>query len=51
MLEKEIETEVLQLWDEKEGLVAHAVSYGKEIDEIREEALTDGYGTILENKA
>lgn len=49
--EKEIETDVLHLWDEKDGLVAHAVSYGKEIDETEEEALEDGYGTILEDKA
>jgi len=47
---KEIETDVLHLWDDKKGLVSHAVSYGKELDEIEAEALLDGYGTILEEE-
>lgn len=48
--EEEIETDVLHLWDEKKGLVSHAVSYGKELDETEEVALVDGYGTILEDE-
>lgn len=48
--EEEIETEVLHLWDEKIGLVSHAVSYGKELDETEADELVDGYGTILEDE-
>ena len=44
---KEMETEVINLWDDKKGLVRNAVSYGKELDEAEEEARVDGYGTIL----
>lgn len=47
--EKEMETEVLHLWDDKKGLVAHAVSYGKELDEPEEE-LCCGYGSIIEGE-
>ncbi len=49
--DEEIETDVLHLWDEKKGLVSHAVSYGKELDEAEAEVLVDGYGTILEDEA
>jgi len=48
--EKDVETEVLHLWDEKIGLVSHAVSYGKELDGADAEVLGDGYGTILEDE-
>lgn len=48
--EEEIETEVIYLWDDKIGQVAHAVSYGKGIEETELEALVDGYGTILESE-
>jgi CRISPR-associated protein Cas1 len=47
---EELETDVLHLWDDKKGLVAHAVSYGKEFDRPDEEILTDGYGIILEDE-
>jgi CRISPR-associated protein Cas1 len=47
---EDVETDVLHLWDEKKGLVSHAVSYGKELDETEAEALVDGYGTILEDE-
>lgn len=46
--EEELETDVLRLWDDKRGLVANAVSYGKEFDQPEEENLKEGYGTILE---
>jgi CRISPR-associated protein Cas1 len=49
--EKEIETDILHLWDDKNGLVANAVSYGKEFDEPEQEALEDGYGKILEDES
>lgn len=47
-------TDTLHLWDEKNGLVKNAVSYGKELDEGRdispdEFELTEGYGNILED--
>ncbi|MGI5900997.1 MAG: type I-E CRISPR-associated endonuclease Cas1e [Desulfitobacteriia bacterium] len=48
--EEEFETNVLYLWDDKMGLVANAVSYGKGLDEIENETLVDGYGIILEDK-
>jgi len=47
---KEIEANVLYLWDEKEGLVSHAVSYGKDLDETEGGELADGYVTIIEDK-
>jgi len=47
---KEPETDVLQLWDDKKGLVANAVSYGKELDEAGEE-LREGYGKLLEGES
>lgn len=50
VLGEEIETDVLNLWDDKEGLVPNAVSYGKELDKIDEEALADGYGTLIEDE-
>ncbi len=50
VLGEEIETDVLNLWDDKEGLVPNAVSYGKELDKIDEEALADGYRTLIEDE-
>ncbi len=46
----EIETNVLKLWDDKNGFVKNAVSYGKELDELdsEETEFTEGYGTLLE---
>jgi len=48
----EIETNVLQLWDDKNGFVKNAVSYGKELDQMdcKEAELTEGYGTLLEEE-
>lgn len=46
--EQEFETEVLYLWDDKKGKVAHGVSYGKGID-CPDEALETGYGRLLED--
>jgi CRISPR-associated protein Cas1 len=40
------ETNVLYLWDEKNGFVKNAVSYGKELDDCEEE----GYGTLIEGE-
>lgn len=48
--EKELETDVIFLWDDKKGNVPNAVSYGKVLDEADDEALTDGYGTIMEDE-
>ena len=48
---QEIYTNVVQLWDDKNGFVKNAVSYGKELDELgSEELLTEGYGTLLTEK-
>lgn len=48
----QIETNVLQLWDDKNGFVKNAVSYGKELDELdaEETEFIEGYGTLLEEK-
>jgi len=48
----EIETEILHLWDDKNGFVKNAVSYGKEYDdlEIDESEFVEGYGVLLEEK-
>lgn len=47
--EEELETSILHLWDDKNGLIPNGVSYGKEMDEPEQEALKDGYGTILKD--
>lgn len=49
-IEEEKDVSVLHLWDDKEGFVANAVSYGKELEEPEEEKPEEGYGTILENE-
>lgn len=48
----DIETNVIQLWDDKNGFVKNAVSYGKELDVLNpdETAYTEGYGTLLEEE-
>jgi CRISPR-associated protein Cas1 len=48
----EFETNILKLWDDKNGFVKNAVSYGKELDELdsEETEFTEGYGTLLEEK-
>jgi len=46
--ESEATVDVLHLWDNKQGVVPNAVSYGKEFDEP--ETIPDGYGTILEEE-
>ena len=45
----DIDTNTVQLWDDKNGFVKNAVSYGKELDELNSEEveLTEGYGTLL----
>ncbi|NLO48454.1 MAG: type I-E CRISPR-associated endonuclease Cas1 [Clostridiales bacterium] len=47
-----LETNILNLWDEKSGYVKNAVSYGKELDEYdsNEEDFEEGYGLIIEEK-
>ncbi len=47
---EDMEINVLHLWDDKKGLVPNAVSYGKEYDDIEEEKMEEGYGTILEDE-
>lgn len=48
----DIDTNVLYLWDDKNGFVKNAVSYGKEFDELdfEETTLTEGYGMLLEEE-
>jgi CRISPR-associated protein Cas1 len=48
----EIDTNTVHLWDDKNGFVKNAVSYGKELDELGEDeaAITEGYGTLLEEE-
>ncbi len=57
-IEEDMEPAVLHLWDDKKGQVPNAVSYGKKetgkngeeedaATELEDEALEDGYGTIL----
>jgi CRISPR-associated protein Cas1 len=48
--ETELETVVLHLWDDKQGLMPNAVSYGRELDTNWDTALEDGYGSIVEEK-
>lgn len=45
----EIQTNVLWLWDEKNGLVKNAISYGRELneDDLNEQELEEGYGKLL----
>ncbi len=46
-----IDTNVVYMWDEKNGFVKNAVSYGKELDdEFAEVELTEGYGRIIEEE-
>jgi len=56
----EVKTDVIQLWDEKNGFAKSAVSYGKNGDgqtqseqesfaESLEETLSDGYGILVED--
>jgi hypothetical protein len=40
----EIETNVVRLWDEKNGFVKNGTNYG---GEETDEALSEGYGAIL----
>lgn len=47
--EEEIEVNTLHLWDNKNGLVANAVSYGREYDDI-EDNLEEGYGVFVEEE-
>jgi len=52
---KDVEVDVLYLWDEKKGRVPNAVSYGKEVlgeDGEDEEVMAeeDGYGTIVDDE-
>ena len=44
---EEPEVNVIHLWDDKTGLVPNAVSYGKELSEMEEDMLEEGYGDIL----
>ncbi len=45
----EIDTNTILLWDDQNGFVKNAVSYGKELDDpkLEETSLTEGYGTLL----
>lgn len=47
----ELETNIVKLWDEKNGFVKNAVSYGKELDDLEAEMIDymEGYGTLLED--
>ncbi len=48
---EEKEMDVIYLWDNKKGAVAHGVSYGKKDEELEKEMLKEGYGVILEDKS
>lgn len=48
---QEPETDVLHLWDDKNGLVANAYSYGKEFDEFEDDIYQNGYGMIPEDES
>jgi len=45
---EDVAVDVLHLWDNKQGVVPNAVSYGKEFDEP--ETIPEGYGDILEEE-
>lgn len=49
---EEIDINIVQLWDDQNGFVKNAVSYGKELDELgtEETELTEGYGMLLPEK-
>ena len=40
---------IVDLWDEKKGLVKNGISYGKELDNV-DEMLEEGYGTEIEGE-
>lgn len=47
-----LEVNVVRLWDDKQGTVANAVSYGKRLDEYDDdEELEKGYGIVLEDRS
>jgi len=46
--EDDLAVDVLHLWDNKQGIVPNAVSYGKDFDDP--ETIPEGYGTILEDE-
>ena len=48
--DEHLDVNVLRLWDDKKGTVAHGVSYGKRFDDEDDEELEEGYGTILEER-
>ncbi len=47
--EQSIDTNVLFLWDDKEGNIPHAVSYGKELESATDDELRKGYGETIED--
>lgn len=53
---EELETEVMHLWDDRNGFVKYGVSYGKDLDvpfdpeDEPDEEIQEGYGTLLTNK-
>lgn len=49
--EEPLEINVVHLWDDRNGTVANAVSYGKRLDEYEDEELEEGYGTLLEGRS
>jgi len=48
--EEDLEVNILHLWDDKNGLVANAVSYGREYDDDIKDRLEEGYGVIVEEE-
>lgn len=46
--EEPLDVNVVRLWDDRLGTVANAVSYGKGFDELEDDELEYGYGTLLE---
>lgn len=45
----QLDVNVMWLWDDRDGSVAHGVSYGKRLDD-RDEELEEGYGILLEER-
>jgi CRISPR-associated protein Cas1 len=43
----DVDADILELWDDKHGFTKSGVAYGKELDEIDDAEINEGYGDIL----
>lgn len=48
--DERLDVNIVRLWDDRTGAVAHGVSYGKRLDED-DEGLEEGYGNLLEERS